>query len=275
MGLCKTSIFLIFTFIRIMIWNFAHVLTAAVHIAWWGLKVWMEKFANLCHTSELYLYILGVEIKRDMAQGFCYYFAQTVTKSRFAFSVFEFPAPEELTHKDLADVKLSPFNNIALHKKFKTSSLVQTDSVDTHFQLAFNWHFIWPPTCVDVCWLAIPCVEFHWIQICTCFTICFLQQRAQHATCTTRIFTKFHSHLVHSFDYHSWHYFGFSTRFQTTTKSFHTPWTLRTSVQSYNLSTFNTTLTWMSSLQTCAFYSSTVPHSMMYVQLFIPWYISN
>ena len=25
------------------IWNFAHVLTAAVYIAWWGLKVWMEE----------------------------------------------------------------------------------------------------------------------------------------------------------------------------------------------------------------------------------------
>ena len=39
------------------IWNFAHVLTAAVYIAWWGLKVRMEKFAKWWrHTLELYLY---------------------------------------------------------------------------------------------------------------------------------------------------------------------------------------------------------------------------
>ena len=37
------------------IWNFAHILTAAVHIAWWGLKVPMEKFAKWWrHTLELY-----------------------------------------------------------------------------------------------------------------------------------------------------------------------------------------------------------------------------
>ena len=36
------------------IWNFAHILAAAVYIAWWGLKVWMEKFAKLwCHTLEV------------------------------------------------------------------------------------------------------------------------------------------------------------------------------------------------------------------------------
>ena len=34
--------------LRITLWNFAHVLTAAVYIAWWGLKVRMEKFAKWC-----------------------------------------------------------------------------------------------------------------------------------------------------------------------------------------------------------------------------------
>ena len=38
------------------IWNFAHVLTAAVYISWWGLKVRMEKFVKWwCHTSVLYI----------------------------------------------------------------------------------------------------------------------------------------------------------------------------------------------------------------------------
>ena len=38
-----------------MICKFAHVLTAAVYIAWRGLKVWIEKFAKWwCHTLELY-----------------------------------------------------------------------------------------------------------------------------------------------------------------------------------------------------------------------------
>ena len=37
------------------IWNFAHVLTAAVYIAWWGSKVRTEKFAKWWrHTLELY-----------------------------------------------------------------------------------------------------------------------------------------------------------------------------------------------------------------------------
>ena len=31
------------------IWNFAHVLTAAVYITWWGLKFRMEKFAKWWH----------------------------------------------------------------------------------------------------------------------------------------------------------------------------------------------------------------------------------
>ena len=37
-----------------MIWNFAHVLIAAVYVAWWGLKVRMEKIAKWCHVLELY-----------------------------------------------------------------------------------------------------------------------------------------------------------------------------------------------------------------------------
>ena len=37
------------------IWNFAHVLAAAVYIAWWGLKVRMEIFGKWWrHTSVLY-----------------------------------------------------------------------------------------------------------------------------------------------------------------------------------------------------------------------------
>ena len=36
MELCKTSNISIFTFIMLAIWNFAHVLTAAVYIAWRG-----------------------------------------------------------------------------------------------------------------------------------------------------------------------------------------------------------------------------------------------
>ena len=37
------------------IWNFAHVLTAAVHITWWGLNVQMEKFAKWWRqTLEIY-----------------------------------------------------------------------------------------------------------------------------------------------------------------------------------------------------------------------------
>ena len=47
----------------------------------------------------------------------------------------------------------------------------KSTQVDANFQLAFDWHFIWPPTCVDVCWLVITCVYFHWIQICTFFAI--------------------------------------------------------------------------------------------------------
>ena len=36
------------------IWNFAHVLTAAVYITWRGLKIPMEKFAKWWHhTLEL------------------------------------------------------------------------------------------------------------------------------------------------------------------------------------------------------------------------------
>ena len=45
--------------LMIAIWNFAHVLAATVYITWWGLKVWMEKFAKLWHhTSVLYKSIL-------------------------------------------------------------------------------------------------------------------------------------------------------------------------------------------------------------------------
>ena len=40
--------------LMLTIWNFAHVLTAAVSITWWGLKVWMDKFAKWWrHTLEL------------------------------------------------------------------------------------------------------------------------------------------------------------------------------------------------------------------------------
>ena len=37
------------------IWNFAHILTATVSVLWWGLMVWMEKFAKWWRqTSVLY-----------------------------------------------------------------------------------------------------------------------------------------------------------------------------------------------------------------------------
>ena len=43
--------------LMLAIWNFAHILTAAVYIAWWGLKVWMKKFAKWWHhTLVLYTY---------------------------------------------------------------------------------------------------------------------------------------------------------------------------------------------------------------------------
>ena len=52
MGLCKTSNFSI----TLAIWNFAHILTAAVNITWWGLKIRMEKFAKWwCRPLELYM----------------------------------------------------------------------------------------------------------------------------------------------------------------------------------------------------------------------------
>ena len=39
------------------IWNFAHVLTAAVYSTWWGLKFQTEKFAQWWrHTSVFYCY---------------------------------------------------------------------------------------------------------------------------------------------------------------------------------------------------------------------------
>ena len=41
--------------LMLAIWNFVHVLTAAVYITWWGLKVRMEMFAEWWrHTLELY-----------------------------------------------------------------------------------------------------------------------------------------------------------------------------------------------------------------------------
>ena len=37
----------------------------------------------------------------------------------------------------------------------------QTDSqVDASFELALNLCFVWPPTCVDLCGLAMTCVDF-------------------------------------------------------------------------------------------------------------------
>ena len=59
MGLCKLQTYLSSPSLRITMWKFAHVLTAAVCIAWWGLKVRMEKFAKWWHhTLELYVLVL-------------------------------------------------------------------------------------------------------------------------------------------------------------------------------------------------------------------------
>ena len=57
-GLCQTSNFSIFTFVNAGDLNFAHVLTAAVYISWWGSKVRMEKFEKWWrHTLELYCFL--------------------------------------------------------------------------------------------------------------------------------------------------------------------------------------------------------------------------
>ena len=57
MGLCITSNSSIFTFINASDLKFCTVLTAAVYIAWWGLKVRIEKFAKWWrHTLELCCY---------------------------------------------------------------------------------------------------------------------------------------------------------------------------------------------------------------------------
>ena len=51
----------------------------------------------------------------------------------------------------------------------------QTDSqVDAIFGLAFNLHFIWPPTCIDLQRLAWSCVDFGRAQIWTQVDASFL-----------------------------------------------------------------------------------------------------
>ena len=44
----------------------------------------------------------------------------------------------------------------------RTRKLTQ---VNASFGLAFNLHFVWPPTCVDLRWLALTCVDFGRAQI--------------------------------------------------------------------------------------------------------------
>ena len=72
----------------------------------------------MSHFRTLFVSFRGQKSKGIWHRGFVttLYFAQTVTKSRFAFSVLEFPDPEELTHKDLADAKLSPLITSHSHK---------------------------------------------------------------------------------------------------------------------------------------------------------------
>ena len=54
----------------LVILNFAHVLTAAVYITWWGLKVWMEKFAKWWHhTLELYRVLYLQDIQYILSGG--------------------------------------------------------------------------------------------------------------------------------------------------------------------------------------------------------------
>ena len=81
--MCKTSNSLFSQSLMLAIWNFAHVLTAAVCIVWWGLKVRMLKFAKWwrhtlelypLHTSNLYLQMYFVEFNFFHSEFTCAFY---------------------------------------------------------------------------------------------------------------------------------------------------------------------------------------------------------